>query len=100
MHRACLDPRRVAPVLALSALLAAPIGAQRGPRRPFAHDWPQFGSDVASTSAPDFPTGITAANVASLSRRQVRLTGTVDASAIYLHDVAVAGALHDTFFVT
>ena len=36
----------------------------------------------------------------SLHRRQVRLPGTVDASAIYLHDVTVDGAPHDTFFVT
>ena len=37
---------------------------------------------------------------ASLGRRQVRLNGTVDASAIYLHDVIVNGSNHDVFFVT
>ena len=35
-----------------------------------------------------------------LRRQQVRLPGTVDSSAIYLHAVAVRGAAHDTFFVT
>ena len=34
-------------------------------------------------------TGITAANVAKLTRRQVSLDGTVDSSPIYLHGVSV-----------
>ena len=46
------------------------------------NDWPEFGSDVQSTSAPTFNTGITAANVASMTRHQVTLDGIVDASAI------------------
>ena len=46
------------------------------------------------------PTGITAANVASLTRYQIHIDGTVDASAIYLHDVAVKGSNRDVFFVT
>ncbi len=45
-------------------------------------------------------TGITAANVASLKRRQFAIAGTVDASAIYLHGVTVKGSQHDTIFVT
>jgi outer membrane protein assembly factor BamB len=64
------------------------------------NDWAQFGWDVASTSAPTFGTGITAANVASLSRHQVKLDGTVDASAIYLQGVTVNGSPHNVFFVT
>jgi outer membrane protein assembly factor BamB len=44
--------------------------------------------------------GITAANVASLVRQQVTINGTVDASAVYLHDVPVHGNAHDVFFVT
>ena len=64
------------------------------------NDWTQFGWDLASSSASDRPTGITAANVASLSRHQVNLDGTVDASAIYLHGVTVKGSKHDVFFVT
>ncbi|MEO6830124.1 MAG: PQQ-binding-like beta-propeller repeat protein, partial [Acidobacteriaceae bacterium] len=64
------------------------------------HDWTQFGWDVAGSGASTAPTGITAANVASLTRRQVNLDGTVDASPIYLHAVTVKGSKHDVFFVT
>lgn len=65
-----------------------------------ANDWTQFGWDVASSSASTVPTGITAANVTSLSRHQVKLDGTVDSSAIYLHGVTVKGTTSDVFFVT
>jgi outer membrane protein assembly factor BamB len=64
------------------------------------NDWPQFGWDLASSSAPTTPTGITARNISSLVRRQVKLDGTVDASAIYLQAVMVKGSKHDVFFVT
>ncbi|MGD0965759.1 MAG: PQQ-binding-like beta-propeller repeat protein [Candidatus Acidiferrales bacterium] len=64
------------------------------------NDWTQFGWDLASSSSPTVPTGITAANVASLRRRQIKLDGTVDASAIYLHNVTVKGSAYDVFFVT
>ncbi|HTV95202.1 MAG TPA: PQQ-binding-like beta-propeller repeat protein [Steroidobacteraceae bacterium] len=63
-------------------------------------DWPQFGWDLAGSSAPTAPSGITASNVADLRRRQVSLDGTVDASAIYLRAVNVQGSNHDVFFVT
>lgn len=59
-----------------------------------------FGGNVASTSANPQPTGITAADVGGLTRRQVKLDGTVDASAIYLHGVSIHGARHDAVFVT
>jgi outer membrane protein assembly factor BamB len=65
-----------------------------------AGDWPQFGWDVAGSGASADPTGITASNIASLSRHQVSLDGAVDASAIYLHAVRVNGSEHDVFFVT
>jgi outer membrane protein assembly factor BamB len=64
------------------------------------NDWTRFGWDAVRTSAPTYSTGITAANVRSLKRQQVRLDGTVDASPIYLHDVNVNGGVHDVFFVT
>src|ERR1041385_3304366 len=35
-----------------------------------------------------------------MARRQVQLDGTVDASAIYLHAVAVNSSTHDVFLVT
>src|ERR1700719_2645839 len=64
------------------------------------HDWTRFGWDAGRSSASADPTGITAANVATLRRQQVSLDGTVDGSAIYLHGVRVSGATHDVFFVT
>src|SRR5690242_7964154 len=101
MLRALAVSRRLLLVLPLLAGIGAVrIAAQRVIRHELAQDWPQFGWDVSSSGAPNAPTGINAANVASLTRRQVRLNGTVDASAIYLHDVPVNGAVHDVFFVT
>ena len=82
-------------VFILAALAVSSSFAQSS-----AGDWTQFGWDVAASSAPTEPTGITASNVASLQRRQVALDGTVDASAIYLHAVNVKGSEHDAFFVT
>jgi outer membrane protein assembly factor BamB len=70
------------------------------PQAPTGHDWTRFGWDAGRSSASTAPTGITAANVASLPRQQVRLDGTVDSSAIYLSGASVAGGTHDTFFVT
>src|SRR5436305_3833074 len=94
--------RRLMPwVIVLSGVVICRAGAQKLIiHRQLSHDWLQFGGDVASSGAADFATGITAANLASLIKRQVRLNGTVDASAIYLHDINVQGGIHDTFFVT
>lgn len=64
------------------------------------HDWTRFGWDASRSNASSDPTGITAANVATLRRQQVTLDGTVDASPIYLHRVRINGASHDVFFVT
>jgi outer membrane protein assembly factor BamB len=77
--------------LAVSSIHAAPAGG---------HDWTRFGWNAARSNASTAPTGITAGNVRSLRRQQVRLDGTVDSSPIYLHAVAVGGATHDVFFVT
>jgi hypothetical protein len=63
-------------------------------------DWIQFGGDQASSSSSNSVTGITFANAASLSRHQIHLDGTVDASVIYLRGVNVIGAKHDAFFMT
>jgi hypothetical protein len=84
------------PLLLLTFILSG-IGTSA---RQAANDWTQFGWDSASSSASTAPTGITAANAASLSRRQVNLDGTVDASAIYLQGATVEGSKHDVFFVT
>ncbi|HVM58685.1 MAG TPA: PQQ-binding-like beta-propeller repeat protein [Gaiellaceae bacterium] len=92
--------RRLTPLLVLAAAIL-PLG-DAAARTPAAsgHDWTRFGWTMSRTSAPSFPTGITAANVRSLVRRQVQLDGTVDSSAIFLHGVQVGGAAHDAFFVT
>ena len=94
--------QRILPwVLLVSSVLSTRIEAQRVARHELPlRDWPQFGSDVASSGAPIASTGITPANIGLLSRRQVHLDGTVDASAIYLHHVVVNGSNHDVFFVT
>ncbi len=63
-------------------------------------DWPMFGGNLESTSSNPGPTGITADNVSKLTLRQIRLDGTVDASAIFLQGVVVHGARHDAIFVT
>ncbi len=81
-----------AAVLALAAF--APVA------RPPAVDWTRFGFDMGRASAPTANMGFAAANITTLRRQQVTLDGTVDASAIYLHGVAVHGAPHDVFFVT
>lgn len=85
-------------MFAVALVAAAGITAAKAQQS--GNDWLQFGSDVQSTSAPAFSTGITSSNVASMTRHQVTLDGIVDASAIYLHDVTVKGAKHSVFFVT
>jgi outer membrane protein assembly factor BamB len=87
-------------LLLLPALLTLRIAAQRTGGAEPALDWPQFGYNAASPSASPAGTGIGASNIASLSRRQVNLGGTADASVIYLHGANIAGSLHDAFFVT
>lgn len=63
-------------------------------------DWPMFGWDVGRSGAPGAAMGVSAADLKTMPRQQVRIDGTVDASAIYLHGVTVKGAVHDVFFVT
>jgi outer membrane protein assembly factor BamB len=86
--------------LLLLLFILAGIGASGAMAQQSASDWTQFGWDLASSSASTAPTGITAANVASMVRHQIHLDGIVDASAIYLRGVTVKGSSHDVFFVT
>jgi hypothetical protein len=74
------------------------IGAAHGAAA--GNDWTRFDWNAQRSGAPTFATGVSAANVGSLHRQQVQLPGTVDSSAIYLHEVTVRGATHDVFFVT
>lgn len=85
--------------LAMVVLVAVATPAARAAHPPAAQDWPMFGGNIQSTSANDEPAGITAANLHTLTLRKVALPGTVDASAIYLHHVAIGGARHDAIFV-
>ncbi|MHB8812067.1 MAG: outer membrane protein assembly factor BamB family protein [Steroidobacteraceae bacterium] len=87
---------RIAIRLLLGLIIAITTAAQGAP----AESWLMFGGNLQSTSANPQPTGITAANVRQLRRRQVRLDGLVDASAIYLHGASIRGAQHDAIFVT
>jgi len=84
----------------LLVLSAAALAAVVLARAATAGDWPVFGSEPGRSGAPTGSTGITAAIVSKLVRQQIQLDGVADSSAVYLHDAAVKGALHDTFFVT
>lgn len=84
----------LAACLFASVMVVQPVLAAARP------DWTMFGWDVGRSSAPDEPMGITAASLKMLQRQQVRIDGTVDASAIYLHAVMVKGARHNVFFAT
>jgi outer membrane protein assembly factor BamB len=87
-------------VVVLAGVIGA-VSANAGATASSANpDWTRFGYDASRSSDDPNATGITAANVGSLKRRQVQLPGTVDSSAIYLHGVEVHGATHDTLFVT
>jgi hypothetical protein len=85
---------------AFAALVALVLVGGHARAASSGHDWPMFGWSPDRANSPTFATGITAANVGSLTRQQVQLDGTVDASPIYLHGVRVRGTLHDVFFVT
>jgi PQQ-like domain len=96
-------------MLAVALLVAADaLAGVAGPSRAGAaaksaaagHDWTRFNWNAQRSGSVPFSTGITATNVSGLTRQQVRLPGTADSSAIYLHGVDVRGATHDAFFVT
>ncbi|MGH9467343.1 MAG: PQQ-binding-like beta-propeller repeat protein [Terriglobales bacterium] len=86
--------------LILSVLLASGLVLAAGAQTPAARDWPMFGGNVYSPSANPSPGGITAANVAGLTRHQITIPGTVDSSVIYIHGAMVKGARHNTIFLT
>jgi outer membrane protein assembly factor BamB len=90
---------RIGSMLAAGGLLASALCTPCA-RAAEHHDWTMFGWNPGRSSAPDVPTGITPGDLHGLRRLQVRIDGTVDASAIYLHGVTVNGAPHDVFFVT
>jgi len=92
-------------LVAVAALLA--LSAWCGPARADSHverqagaDWRMFGYGPERSSAPAASMGVTAKDLDHLKRRDVRIDGTVDASAIYLHGVSIKGTRHDALFVT
>jgi outer membrane protein assembly factor BamB len=101
-------PRRVSLIVALSCVLAAlsvsgyALASSRASvaTTPRLSDWPEFGLNPQRTDATDETTGITAANVGHLRLRTVALPGTVDGSAIYVHQASVGGARHNVAIVT
>ena len=100
-YRALWAAALLLPLLACDSTRAAPSTARpSGPPLLSSHDWPTFNRDVSRSGASPDPTGITAANVGSMQRQQVRLEGTVDSAAIYLHGVTIRGRPHNAFFVT
>jgi outer membrane protein assembly factor BamB len=63
-------------------------------------DWTRFDYNAARSGVGPARTGITRANLHSLSRRVVHIDGTVDSSAIQLHAVRVRGRRCDVIVVT
>ncbi|MGH9476970.1 MAG: PQQ-binding-like beta-propeller repeat protein [Terriglobales bacterium] len=86
--------------LALALALAAALAVTAGAQSPSGGNWLMFGGSLSSPSSNPHPTGITAANVGRLRHQQLQLPGMIDASAIYIHGAEVAGARHDTLFLT
>jgi hypothetical protein len=64
------------------------------------YDWRRFNVNAARSGVEPSATGITASNVASLTRTRVALPGTPDSSPIYLHAVSVNGRSRNVFFLT
>lgn len=102
-------PRPLAALVAAAVLLGgevcrdpapAPVDTGTGPRVSVPADWMRFGYDAGRSNTFPDSTGITAGNVTSLVVQRIAIDGTVDASPIYLHGVAVGNAIHDVFFVT
>src|ERR1700753_951169 len=82
---------------------SAASGAHNAPSRRTtgaAGDWPTFGGSNARTNANMAPTKITAANVGTMVRQQVKISSPIDAGLIYLSGVKVNGASRDVFFGT
>ena len=76
------------PAVVVAALaLVAPAAAA---------DWPEFGYTPSRENVGPASTGITAANVAKLHRRQIQLGGTVDSSPIYVNGVIYVTTTYGT----
>lgn len=89
-----------------SGAVAAPAAAPKAPAAhasattPTLRDWPLFGLTPARPDATSRPTGVTAADLGSLTRRQVTVPGTVDSSPLLLFGVRIGGAARDLVLAT
>ncbi|HXW58834.1 MAG TPA: PQQ-binding-like beta-propeller repeat protein [Solirubrobacteraceae bacterium] len=92
-------PSETSEPMTSGAAIPAPARAASSPAKELL-DWPEFGIDPQRTDVSEDETGITSANVGHLRHITVTLAGTVDSSPIYLHDVLVDGAVHNTIIVT
>ena len=62
-------------MLLVAKIATLPVAPQLSGRDEAAEDWPQFGWDLSSTGASTAPTGITAANAASLTQHEIHIDG-------------------------
>jgi hypothetical protein len=64
------------------------------------YSWSKFNVNASRSGSETNATGITSANVNSLHRTTVHLSGTPDSSPIFLRGVQVKGSTHNVFFLT
>ena len=88
--------RNAALAIACCALLAATAA----PAEAAGHDWTRFGFGPARSNSSTAVAGIAAADLSHLERQDVALSGTVDSSPLYLHDIEVMGRVRDVFVAT
>ncbi|MEJ0099513.1 MAG: PQQ-binding-like beta-propeller repeat protein [Pseudomonadota bacterium] len=87
-------------VLAAAGCTTNPPGSSSSGGSGASADWPTFGGSNARNNSNLAPTKITAANVGSLVKMQVKVSSPIDAGLIYLKGAKVNGASHDVFFGT
>jgi hypothetical protein len=63
-------------------------------------DWPTFDYNAQRSGVGPAQTGITSQSLGTLRRQVINLPGTVDASAVQLHNVVVEGRTRDVIVVT
>ena len=63
-------------------------------------NWLRYGYDAARSSTGPAGSGVTAANVAKLDRRQIAIDGTIDSSPLYATGARVRGGRHNVIVFT
>ena len=85
-------------VVAVTTVAVVVVGAAGSATRP--SGWLRFGYDAARTNSRPETTGITAANVAKLRRRQFAIDGTVDSSPLLVSGAVIRGHARDAIVFT